>query len=125
MRWILAAGAALLTCALLAVAIGSVVPQFTAGHSVGGVGVEELRTACRLVGTEDRDLCQRVFRMEAALQDGRCSAAESMARPVLALPEGDSPLRDRLRTYTDARLEPCRIAPENGGAVNSGANAGG
>lgn len=106
-RWVLAAIAAVLTLVLLAFAIGAIVPRMTTGPQIGGVGMEELRTACKLVGREDRDLCQRVFRVDAAIDEGRCQAAQVQARPVLALPEGQSPLRDRLRSYTTARLEPC------------------
>lgn len=107
-RWVLAALAAVATIGVLVFLIGSIIPTVTTGPKIGGVGMEELRTACKLVGREDRDLCQRVFRVDAAIDEGRCQAAEVQARPVLALPEGTSPLRDRLRTYTEARLAPCR-----------------
>lgn len=107
-RWLLAAGAAVLTILLLALIIGSLVPRRSSGPQIGGVGMEDLRTACNLTGREDRDLCQRVFRVDAAVDDGHCAAALSQARPILALPEGQSPLRDKMRQYTQARLEPCQ-----------------
>jgi len=117
-RWALAGGAALVTIVVLAFVIGSLVPQRRQGVVIGGVGMEELRTACTLTSRTDRDLCQRVFRVDAAVDDGQCTAAQVQARPILALEEGESPLRDRLRAYTLARLEPCQ-KPEAPGAASS------
>jgi len=52
-------------------------------------------------------LCQSVFRVDAALKDGRCTAANLHARPVLALSEGSSPLHDKLRQYVRAQVDRC------------------
>lgn len=124
LRWAFAAAAALLTVAMLGLIIGSLVPKRSPGPVIGGVGMEDLRTACKLVGQDDRDLCQRVFRVDAAIDDGRCSAAEVMARPITTLSEGESPLRDKIIAYTDARLAPCR-AKRDASEEAAGASAGG
>jgi len=106
-RWVLAGAAALVSLVLLAVVIGSLVPRYSGGTVIGGVGSDDLRTACKIAGGDDMALCQRVFRIDAALKDGRCAAARLQARPVLALPAGQSPLRDRLRAYAEARVATC------------------
>mgnify|MGYP004247014303 FL=1 len=118
----LRAGAALLTIMLLGLIIGSLVPRTGTGPIIGGVGMEELRTACKLTSPDDRLLCQRVFRVDAAIDDGQCTAARVQARPILALPEGENPLHDKMRDYTLARLQPCEAV---GDSAAAGANAGG
>ena len=100
----------ILALVVLALVIGSLVPRRSGGPAFGGVGMDDLHTACKMAGRDDRDLCQRVFRVEAALDDGRCSAAQAMARPILTLPDDTPPFRAKLRDYTLARLKPCEAA---------------
>ena len=83
-RWVRAAVAAVVTITLLAFVFGVLVPKQSTGVVVGGVDVEELRSACKMVSGEDAMLCQRMHRVSAAVDEGNCGAAEVQSRPLLA-----------------------------------------
>lgn len=102
-RWVLAGGAAVVAITLLALLIGTVVPR-GGGEVVGGVDVDQLEMACRISGGQHAMLCQRMLRVDAAIDEGRCTAARAQARPLLAVPDGED-LPARIRGYVQARLD--------------------
>lgn len=107
LRWVFAAVTAVVTIALLALLIGALVPRQRTGPVVGGVDVDELRAACGMVSGDDAVLCQRVARVTAAVDDGKCVAAEVQARPVLAASAEPGTLREQLKIYTQAQMDRC------------------
>lgn len=100
-RWALAAGSAALVLMVLLVVIGLIVPN-APKEQLGGVDVETVKTACKVVTGEDARLCQRMLRVEAAIEEGRCELAHNQAGPLLEL--SDEGLQGQLRTYTEALL---------------------